>query len=130
MADYSALVDLAMTADGDLEIDDFGDLSVHYGSEVIADDVLIRVNTNQSEMYYHQWLGASLEDLVGSPNTQKTGELGRERIISSILQDSNVYASDLDVFTMPFSESQIVYYITISDSDEDIVIPIALNISK
>lgn len=105
-------IDIEINDEGDWELDDSGDFSLVVGTDVLRDDVHIRVMTEAPGWSFAPNMGANLEDLIGEPNTRKTGERGRRSIISSLTWDSRIPAQDLDVIMVPV-ENGIEYHIFI-----------------
>jgi hypothetical protein len=131
VGDYSELADLSMTDDGDLIVDETGDLELSFGTDVLQDDVTVRLNTNEQEWFHHPWLGATLDDLLGEPNTRDTGKWGADKISDSLTEDGYIDSADLSVYTIPASKEEILYYIVIDcGEDEDFRIPFTWKFNK
>jgi len=129
MGNYSHLADLSLSEDGDFEIDGSGDLAMSYGLDCLEDDVRIRLNTNAPDWFHHRWLGATLEDFIGEPNTKAIGEMGRDRIYDNLTRDGKIRSADLNVHVTPINESEILYYIIINGSHEqNLNIPFSLKL--
>ena len=108
--------DLKWTWGGDLALNHQGDLG--YTSDNALRSFLQEVRTRlQSELY--DWklqphIGASMVDLIGEPNNKETAELGRTKIIASLVKDDLVAASSISVKYMPVDQCHILYRITLT----------------
>jgi len=123
VGDYSSLIDLKFSIVGDLVVDDSGDLDINIGNDCLMDDANIRLNTNAPDWQLETWLGATLSDLIGEPNTVETGKLGREKIMDALTRDGKVNLGDLTVYVLPMSPHQIMYSVVIQTVTGDITLP-------
>ncbi|HHU56646.1 MAG TPA: hypothetical protein GXZ48_08245 [Acholeplasmataceae bacterium] len=129
MGRYGWLADIGLTEDGDLALDETGDFAVHYGLNCLEDDIRIRIQTNKSEWRRHITLGSNMEDLIGLPNTEKTGEIGRKQLIEALTRDDKVNINDLSVHVMPTDTKTILYFILIdAQEDGEVRIPYVLKL--
>jgi hypothetical protein len=113
-------MDLAFSDDGDLVIDESGDLALRMGVDCLRDDINIRIITNAPEWQLDPWLGATLDDLIGEPNTQQTGLVGEAKIIGALTADNKVSRERLTVHTIPINANEIIYHVTVKASKDDI----------
>lgn len=107
---YQALVDIDMSPDGDVVVSQ-GDLALARGIGVIQDDIIIRTLTETMDFAEHPWLGASLQDFFGAPNTQQTGDRVRSRLLDALLRDANLLPEDTDVVIVPVGTSLLLFVV-------------------
>jgi hypothetical protein len=131
MGNYSNRVDLAFTDDGDFVVDASGDFDIAEGNDCLVDDINIRLNTNNPDWYHHQWIGATLDDLLGEPNTRANGQLGYDKIVNCLTADGVVSMDDLEVNMIPVSTDEILYYLIINcDEEGEVRIPFTFRFNK
>jgi hypothetical protein len=107
------LHDLKMSDDGDLVPNWVGGLAESDGIAVDYADVNFRILTNDPDMAGYS-LGANLEDLIGKPNVASTGKAGEASILRCLTFDGRFPASQLQVTSVPISESQIAFFVFFS----------------
>lgn len=129
VADYSWLVDLDMSPEGDLEIDEHGDFALAHGPSCLEDDIHIRVSTNNPDFYHYPEIGATLDDLKGQPNTREVANIGVEKIRHCLTRDGKIASHDLTIYAAPTSPEELMFYIIVkSRSQRDMVIPYAFKL--
>lgn len=117
---YKDRVDLSMTKDGDLEVEQTrwgGDLKLAEGLECVEQDVNVLIKSE-----------ADLEELKGKINNIKTGEIGVQQIRQALVDSGAVKPGDLDIFPYPHSANTIVFLISVNISGQEIKVPIKVEI--
>lgn len=137
--------DWGFTADGDLalgapKVNEDGDtLFLHPDGTVSTDDVegavyvrdiplvrnqdelqqLItnRLRTDAPDWYHHPNMGGNLSDLIGEPNTRATGDMGVQRIREALTYRGLMQGENLHVRPVPISPHELLFVITVSDSN-------------
>lgn len=131
MAKYDR-VDLAMTADGDLIIEN-GDLKLARNQEFVAQSFRNRIRTSDPDWYDNiiKDIGANLEDLRGYPNTVETAELGVSMIAACLTRDSLIDPDDLYVKPVPFNKATIAFFVFVNSpfDSEPIGFEVQLNLT-
>lgn len=109
--------DLYFTETGDFTISSNGDIAVtQTDEEQISQQCTIRVATQYGDFTIYPNLGASLQKLVGKPNTKDTASFGASLIRQSLTRDNlikNVYIN-----SYPTSNSTIVFEVNIAYGSE------------
>lgn len=152
-----AKIDWAFTEDGDLSlgdplVDDEGQvLFRHIDGTIDADKrddgreirdiglvedleaekqvILNRLRTDTPDWYHHPGMGGNLTDLIGEPNTRKTGEMGVASILRALTYKGLYASSQLSVRAIPLSVDEIVFMIDISKYGRDVVrLPLVFNL--
>lgn len=77
-------IDLALTEDGELIIDEAGDLKPVLLDESKAKMILFILKTTRGDCLIDPGLGASLEEFIGSPNNERTWSAMKSRIYASL----------------------------------------------
>lgn len=104
---FSELGDIALSADGDIAMVD-----TPWRSH--SQQAYIRLKTAVGDYLMYPSLGADLERLIGQPQSEATGELGKMLIFKSLTRDSVLSGLPIDVKATPVSFSSIRFdvYIT------------------
>ncbi len=113
--------DLTLTDDGDLTIDASGDLSLTPDSfHNYSQQAYIRAMTDMGDFGVYPRLGASLERLMGMPNTERTGDLGCNMIKDALARESVFSSLNYDVLAVPIAPHMIRFdiYITVGSRTE------------
>jgi hypothetical protein len=114
-------IDVYMTASGDLAISSNGDLAVTTGDiQTIEQQAILRLATQRGDYPVYPNLGASLQRLVGMPNTEKTANFGKNIIINAFARDKNL--GSVTVESWPTSPSTIHFEVKVSYGKEYSVI--------
>ncbi len=129
-----ALVDLTLTEDGDISLisrDEGKDISITSRHNVVKQNVMCRLFTQNPDWYTYPRLGANLEDFLGEPNTERVANQIKENIIRALTFDNFIRLSDLDIYPLPINESQIIFYITIDqEAESPISIPVPFSLDE
>lgn len=90
--------------------------------------ILNRLRTDNPDWLLHPNIGADLSELIGLPNTRKTGEMGVQLIRTCLTHDGFINNEDLEVGRVPVSSEEILFRITIKRRTKDLVLPVLLNL--
>ena len=115
------MADLCFTEAGDLAIGSDGDLAlVDDAWRNHSQQAYIRLKTAIGDYLLYPGLGADLEKLIGQPQSEATGELGKFLILKSLTKDSTLAGMPIDVKATPVSYQSIRFdvYITASNRTE------------
>jgi len=80
-------LDIQTDINGDLVIDDSGDLQITSPVQSLIQDVIFRVRTNFNEYSSAPRFGSNLVTLVGEANNERTIALVREQVAESLFLD-------------------------------------------
>jgi hypothetical protein len=113
--------DLYFTPSGDFSVSVKGDLAVTTGDvQQIEQQALLRLATQKGDFVTYQSLGASLQRLVGMPNSQETADFGKKLIANAIQRDKNLGTVKVDAW--PTSPSTMRFEVQIEYGKETSVI--------
>jgi phage baseplate assembly protein W len=106
--------DLYFTEDGDLARATNGDIAVTTSEQqFIVQQCQMRLATERGDFVTYPNLGASLQQLIGLPNTQATARFGQSLIEAAICYDNLVARGRATVEATPTGPDTIVFNITI-----------------
>jgi hypothetical protein len=108
------MYDLAFSS-GDLVPNGSGGLLLVYDLTVDMQDIAYRAQTNNPDQVLHP-LGANLEDCIGLPNNQVTGDRARKQLLNALTYDGRFRIQDLRVAATPISSQQIELAVTVSNT--------------
>lgn len=111
---YDDIADLAFSLDGDLELDETGDLALAKGDECLIDDINISVKTQKGDSVVAPELGADLEDLIGHQNTKDIAHEGASRIMGELISKGIANPGEVEVIPIPIGQT-ILYYVFINN---------------
>lgn len=107
--------DLYFTESGDIVVDHNGDLAlVPSPWRDYSQQAYIRVMTVTSDFTMYPNIGADLEQLYGMPNTQQTGDFGKQLIMNALTRDGKFNGIPIDVKAVPISLQSIRFDINIT----------------
>jgi hypothetical protein len=108
------VVDLHLTDDGDLAISSKGDIAITASDpERIRQQAQMRLATEIGDFMFYPQLGASLQRLVGLPNTEKTGNFGKNLIMRALTYDNFIGKSSPVVDAVPTQADRIEFEVRI-----------------
>lgn len=113
--------DLYFTEAGDLAISADGDLAmVDDAWRSHSQQAYIRLKTAIGDYLLYPGLGADLQRLVGQPQSEETGNLGRYLVMQALTRDSVLSAFPIDVKAVPVSYQSIRFdvYLTAGNRTE------------
>ena len=109
---YEGIVDIAMTLEGDLIIEN-GDVKLVNGIDWLAQEVNKIIRTNNPDWIMHPRVGAGLDDFAGLPNTRDVASQIQTRLHDKITEEGITYPGVLSVRVVPLTVDSIMCYITI-----------------
>jgi len=105
--------DIYFTEMGDFAITSNGDLAyTETDEQQVSQQAVIRLATEKGDFPVYPKLGASLQNLVGRPNTPETASYGA-RLIDEELKRYN-FVTKLEIDSWPSSINTIEYQVNIS----------------
>jgi len=105
--------DIWITESGELEVGPDGDFRVAEDSEAIAQAAMFRGKTVIGDFPLQPLCGASLESLIGEPNTQETGNLMYSLLMSSLTWDGLLSQNQISIDVFPISTTTLMGVVTI-----------------
>lgn len=108
------VVDLHLTDSGDLAISDRGDIAITTSdAERVRQQAQMRLGTEAGDFVFYPQLGASLQRLVGLPNTEKTGNFGKNLILRTLTYDNFMGKSSPLIDAVPTRADMIEFEVRI-----------------
>jgi len=109
------MIDLQMTDSGDIVWNSSGDLALVNGDSELAQEILFRLKTYQSDWTLQPSVGCSLEDFVGQPNTDYTCAGIEQRILDNLTYDNLMHSPD--VSAVPLDANTVFILIEFNSTD-------------
>lgn len=100
MAIY-ALIDMQVTDDGDLVLDDIGDFKIASPSRTVIQCINNIILTNKGELLTDVNFGANLQTYYGSSNSRQNHQLMEREIIEEVRRQGYIELSDIEVDITP-----------------------------
>jgi len=115
MAQIYDRTDLTWSRRGDLAIGHNGDIMDTYEDPLrsLYQEIRTRTMSVLGDWKNYPDLGANLEDFVGEPNSKRTAEAIKIRIVASITRNGLVNNSDLNVKYTPIDIDKIMFRISV-----------------
>lgn len=111
--------DIQITNTGDLLIGYDGDIATVSDAAAINQNVLFRLKTVVGDFILEPECGASLESVIGSPNSEETGNIIEALVLRALTHDNFLSQEQLKITTFPVDNNTIML-ITQIQIDEDI----------
>jgi hypothetical protein len=124
------LLDLYGSDDGDISIGHNGDLLVARDEDVARQEAVFRLKTQKGDWVLESRCGASLEELVGLPNTEETGIDLEERIVEALTHDALFTGNLGDLIVAPVNRTQILALVPINYGDEEFAVNVTLDLKE
>jgi len=106
--------DFYLTDDGDLAVSNQGDVALtQTPQEQIKQQCNMRLATQRNDFVPYPEIGASLQRLVGLPNTKNTAVLGRKLIERALCFDGFVPKGRLKIDSYPTNIDTIVFEVAV-----------------
>jgi hypothetical protein len=108
-------VDFWFTADYDFETDDNGDLkdTSFFSGRSLLQEVRSRLRGRRGDWVLNKTLGANLEDFIGEPGTTPVIQAVVGAIRTALVSDGLIPAADLEVLTLPLTDSILLIRLVI-----------------
>jgi hypothetical protein len=124
---------LYVTEDGEITTDEtqgtlIRDMQVATNFFAKQQIIYTRLKSSKGDWFLYPDLGPSLETLVGQPNTRETAQKGVDMIIQSLTFDGFLSPSEINVRPVPINESEILFYLEITENELRYPIPVVLNL--
>jgi hypothetical protein len=104
--------DIYITPSGDFAVASNGDLATTTGDvQQLEQQALLRLATQKGDFPPYPSLGASLQRLVGMPNTEATANFGKTLIINALKRDKTI--GDVSVDVWPTSPTTLRFQVKI-----------------
>lgn len=103
--------DLTITEDGDIALDENGDLKVSEGAKAMAEAIMVRLRTYLNESPLFPGIGSRFTELAGRPNTLETGQAVEAMAYEALTADNFLLPEAIEITAVPISESVIYLYV-------------------
>lgn len=110
--------DLMLTHDGDLYLDERGDLATVSGDNFIVQSVYNRLRSVTVGWFYDH-VGADLEDFIGKPNTRETADVMARQVLAALTADGLVGEEDLFIKPVPLDRSVVALFVFVRLAGSD-----------
>lgn len=107
--------DIEWDDDGDLVIDDSGDLKLATPERTVIQDIEFRLKTQHWDYAPDPQIGANLKKFVGRTNTRATGEAIKEAAYYSLIKDGRFRKDQISVDVLPLSKSILAIIVFLND---------------
>lgn len=112
--------DLEFSDDGDLMVDDTGDLKYADAPRTVVQDVQFRVQSNYGDFEPDPVIAADLQRFRSRPNNRQTGDAIKEAVYYSLIKDGRFRRGDMFVDVIPYSKTAVAIFVFIMAYVEDI----------
>lgn len=122
--------DLYLTTDGDLAFNGNKDIAVVSNSlQNDVQQVYIRLMTEPGDFSAYPGLGVDLSFLYGMPQSQKTGQLGKDLILQAIHREGAFKGRNVTVNAVPIGPETIRFDVHIqSSANQNVTLSIKQNL--
>lgn len=120
--------DIYLSDAGDIEVGPNGDLKLVRSNDELVQGIRFRCMTVVGDFILQPNCGASLEDLLGEPNTRETGALMESMIISALTHDGFIDPSLLTVTAFPVSLTALSALIIVTTSEAPVRIGVTVDL--
>jgi len=123
--------DIFISQNGDIEIEN-KDIKVVSGDKYREMSAINRIKSIKIDWFYDN-IGADMEEILGEPNTEETANIGKNKIIKSLTEDSLFNLDEIFIKVVPISKNDILYMIALKssyESNKPIVINAKLDLVK
>jgi len=102
------MADLYFSEDGDIKISVNGDIAItQTASRDVAQQIYMRVMTELGDFVIYPNLGAQLDQLIGLPQTAKTGQFGEQIILEALRRDGRLRGRPMSIKAVPVGSQTI-----------------------
>jgi hypothetical protein len=99
--------DLWLTEEGEPVLEN-GDFAISLGTDSLLQNILYRLKTVISDWVLCPECGASLEQLIGEPNSQETADRMEEQVLYALTHDGFLFSDELEIITLPVDKNTIL----------------------
>lgn len=119
--------DLQLSSNGDLTLDQTGDLAMSFNIQCVKESIMARLRTENPDWYHHPSIGADIDTFVGEPNTEETAIKVVASIMSCLTYDDFLLPSMIVVTPIPISPTQVIYHLLVRNEGDEISLTIKFN---
>jgi len=124
------LNDLYMSEDGEPLIGEDGDFVVSSSSDALLESCMYRLKTVIGDWVLEPLCGASLETLIGEPNSPDTATQMEQMILRALTHDGFLSSDEIHMVTMPVDSSTILSTIIITYGGKQTNLSISLDLKE
>jgi hypothetical protein len=107
--------DIQWTDDGDLLVDDTGDLQLADEERTVVQDIEFRTRTQHWDYGPEPLIGANLQRYRGWKQARHTGDNMKEDVYYALVKDGRFRKADLFVQAVPVGPNSIGVYVFVQD---------------
>jgi len=122
--------DISMTVDGEPIIGDDGDFQLSEGIDCIIESCIFRLKTVIGDWILEPTCGASLEELIGEPNSRETAATMEGMAIRALTHDGFLSTDSIETVAMPVDSTTILLSVIISYSDKLVNLAVSLDLKE
>jgi len=111
-------VDVLVDDDGDLVVDETGDLQLATPLETCQQDVLFRIKTAHHDYEPDPFLGANLGKYKGKSNTRRTGDYMKADLHEALVRDGRFSRGSIVVDCVPYSRTGVALVVFLKEAIE------------
>ena len=124
------LNDLYMSEDGEPLIGEDGDFVISSSSDALLESCMYRLKTVIGDWVLEPLCGASLETLIGEPNSPDTATQMEQMILRALTHDGFLSSDEIHMVTMPVDSSTILSTIIITYGGKQTNLSISLDLKE
>jgi hypothetical protein len=130
MPNYDILSDIWMDINGEPEIGPDGDFLRSEGTDALLQSCMFRLKTVIGDWVLEPECGASLEQLIGEPNSKDTGDLMEQLIVVALTHDGFLTSEEIKIVTIPVDKFTIMSTIILTYGGEQSTLAVALDLKE
>lgn len=93
------------------------DIPLKRNQQELEQIIINRLRTEAPDWFHYPNMGGNLSDLIGESNTRATGDMGVQRIREALTYRGLMNEEHIHVRPVPIAPYEILFVITISDSN-------------
>jgi len=113
--------DISLSEEGDMELDQTGDLELSTPTETVQQAAMSRIKTNNPDWFRFPRIGADLEDLFGEDNDWSTAQDAEVKAENALTIDGRFSDNDVNVDPVPTAPGILELFIFINTGAEEIL---------
>ena len=114
------LNDIHIDTSGEISIDPSGDFQLSEGSDAAICSALFRAKTVLGDFILEPDCGASLEQVIGEPNSPETGALVESLLTRAFCHDGFFSSSQLNITVLPMDTNTIGAIVVITYDGQEV----------
>jgi hypothetical protein len=124
------LNDVYITNEGELEVSPTGDFKLVEGSDAAICSALFRAKTVLGDFILEPECGASLEQVIGEPNSPETGALVESLLTRAFTHDGFFSSSQLNITVLPMDTNTIGAIVVITYDGQEVSLSTTIDLRE